>query len=146
MDKVEVVKIPLHRNSYIPENIESFIRNSVVFSEKELKEAMQKEKDLYVLYCDDKEIAGFCVVIEAYPHEVTAELNTGITEEILWVDALEIKQEYQGRQLGTRLFKHVQSSFNGCIFLFSLREAVPFWEKMGLGVMYWSGEAAYMIS
>ena len=146
MDKVEVVKIPLHRNSYIPRNIENFIRKSVVFSEKELKEAMQKEKDLYVLYCDDGEIAGFSVAIEAYPHEVTAELNTGITEEILWVDALEIKQEYQGRQLGTRLFRHIQNSFNGCVFLFSLGEAVPFWEKMGLGVMCWSGEAAYMIS
>ncbi|MDF2568884.1 MAG: hypothetical protein K0R55_488 [Sporomusa sp.] len=146
MDKVEVVKIPLHRNSYIPRSIEDFIQNSFVFSEKELKEAMEKGKDLYLLYSDDGEVAGFCVAIKAYPHEVTAELKTSITEKILWVDALEIKQEYQGRQLGTLLFRYIKNSFNGCVFLFSLVEAVPFWEKMGLGVIYWSGEAAYMIS
>lgn len=146
MNKLEVLKIPLHRNSYIPRTVEDFIESSIVFSEKELKEAMNKGKDLYVLYSDDGEAAGFCVAVKAYPHEVTAELKTSITEQVLWVDALEIKQEYQGRQLGTCLFRHIQNSFNGCVFLFSLKDAVPFWEKMGLGVLCWSGEAAYMIS
>ena len=146
MDKVRVVKIPLEENSYIPSNIIELIQSSCVFSEKELKESMKKEKDLYVLYADDEQIAGFCVAIKAYPHEVTAELKISNTEKILWIDALEIKQEWQGRQLGTFLFRHIRNSFKECVFLFSLREAVPFWEKMGLKVLCWSGEAAYLIA
>lgn len=146
MDKVRVVTIPLQENLYIPRDIVELIQHSCVFSEKELKEAMKKGKDLFVLYTDDGQIAGFCVASKAYPHEVTSELNINNTEKIVWIDALEIKQEWQGRQLGTFLFRHIRNSFREGVFLFSLREAVPFWEKMGLKVLCWSGEAAYLIA
>ena len=101
---------------------------------------------MYIASNENGELVGYCVITVAYPFEVAEELKTNINGKVLWVDALEIANSYQGNNYGRALVDYIRSKYSYNFLLLSTEESVGFWQQMGLDVISCSSEIAYMIS